>query len=386
MKRGKYLLSISILLIFITGILTSFPGCGKKDKKDEPGIEVYKIGAVLPRSGTQSYFGDESKAGIELAEKELRDGLKEKGVELEIIYEDSQNIPDKAASAALNLLNVKKVNCLISLFPMCPVVNGVTQGKNVLHMAATMSPGIAKPQNTLQIYPSQVEEAQKMIAYMESIKAQKVAIFHLTVKAHEETAAYIRPVLEKAGIENFTETMAFTDVDAKTQMQKIKDFKPDLLMLILLPDFHQKVFKAIHDVGGLPENCKIIGNISFLYPSPETPSEWLENVVFVAPKPFIGGVTLAEEFQKTFKEQAKMEPTIVSTFLYINIKILAEALLNGNTSSQDIINFLTATKTKFKTVAGEIEFLPDGSCTVSLGYGVIKDGKRLPFTLGQPKD
>ena len=190
-----------MVLFFIIGILTFIPGCGTKSENQEQTTKtvIYKIGAVLPLSGSQSYFGVESRTGIEHALAELKDELAGKDIDLRVIYEDSQNIPDKTANAAINLLNVKKVNCLISLFPMCPVANGVTQNsKDVLHLAATMSPGIVTPENTIRIYPSQVEEAQKMIEYMKSIQAKKAAIFHLSVKAHEETAAIIKKALENA--------------------------------------------------------------------------------------------------------------------------------------------------------------------------------------------
>ncbi len=378
-------LSSILTLIFIIVVLTMVSGCVQKNESEvqAPGIEIFKIGAILPLTGTQAYFGEEAIAGIKFAEKELKEELKEKRIELEVIYENSQNVHELAAIAANKLLNIKQVDCLISIFPMCPVINGVIQGKNVLHLAVIMSSHITKLSNTIKIYPSHVEEAQKMITYMESVKAQKVAIFHLTVKDQEEMVYdNIIPSLEKIGLKFLVETMGFTDVDPKAQMKKIKDFDPDFLILILLPDFHQKVFKAIHDVGGMPENCKIIGNISFLYTT-DTPKEWLEDVVFIAPKHFIGGLDLPKEFIENFKKEYNQDPTIVSTFLYINVKILGEALLNGNTSSRDIINFLKNTKKQFKTVAGEIEILSDGDCTVFLDYGVIKGGKRLAFTLDQ---
>lgn len=380
MQKIKQLFSM-LTLIFIIVVPMLTQGCAPKNesKVQAPGIKIFKIGAILPLTGAQAYFGEEAKAGIMFAEKELKEEVKKKGIELEVIYEDSQNVPDQAAIAANKLLNINKANCLISLFPMCPVVNGVTQGKNVLHLAAIMSSDISNPKNTIKIYPGHVEEAQKMIAYMEFVRAQKVAIFHLTVKDQEEMVhSNIIPSLEKTGVEFITETMAFTDVDAKAQMQKIKNFKPDLLMIILLPDFHQKVFKSLYDVGFLSKDVKIIGNISFLYTT-DTPKEWLEDVVFLAPKHFIGGVDLPKEFTENFKKEYNQYPTIVSTFLYINVNILGEALLNGKTSSQDIINFLTTTKTKFETVVGEIKILHDGDCTVPLDYGVIKNGKRLIY-------
>jgi len=376
-------LSSILTLIFIIVVLTMVSGCVPKNESEvqAPGIEIFKIGAILPLTGAQAYFGEEAMAGIKFAEKELKEELKDKRIELEVIYENSQNVPEIAAIAANKLLNIKQVNCIISLFPMSPVINGVTQGKNVLHLAAIMSLDINKFSNTIKIYPGHAEEAQKMIAYMEAEKAQRVAIFHLTVKDQEEMVYdNIIPSLKKIGVKFLVETMGFTDVDAKAQMKKLKDFNPDFLILILLPDFHQKVFKAIHDVGGMPENCKIIGNISFLYTT-DTPKEWLDDVVFVAPKHFIGGLDLPKEFIENFKKEYAQYPTIVSTFLYINVKILGEALLNGNTSSQDIINFLENTKKKFKTVAGEIEILPDGDCKVSLDYGIIKDGKRSLYPL-----
>lgn len=374
-----------LFLVFMIGALTLLPGCTQKSENDIQAskVEVYKVGAILPSTGTQAYFGEEAEAGLKLAEKELNAAFKEKGIELKVSYEDSENDPTKTAGAANKLVSQENIKYIISLFPMSPVVNSVTQAKNdVLHLAATMSPDIIIPQKTIRIYPNQGEEAQKMIAFMKAIEAKKVAIFHLRIKDHEAVAAQIKSDLKNAGAALMTETMEFTDTDAKAQMQKIKNFKPDLLMLILLPDFHYRVFKAINEVGGLPKNTRIIGNISFLYPTKETPKEWLENVIFLAPKAFIGGLNLPQKFQEDFKSEFKKDPTIVSTFLYINLKILGEALLNGKKSSLDIIDFLTSKK-KFDTVAGEIEILQNGDCTVSLGYGVIKDGKRTEYTLEQ---
>jgi ABC-type branched-subunit amino acid transport system substrate-binding protein len=102
--KTKIILGIAILILILLALL----GIGRTDKKDN----LIKIGSVEALSGFASFWGEPSKIGMELAVEDLR----KKGINVEVIYEDSEGKPDKAVSAAQKLINIDKVDVLFTDF------------------------------------------------------------------------------------------------------------------------------------------------------------------------------------------------------------------------------------------------------------------------------
>ena len=110
-----------IIIAIITGVVFLFGKGGKDVYKNE----TIKIGAILPLTGDLAFLGEEIKKGIDIAVLEYKD----KGVDINVIYEDDQSLsPIVAVNAANKLLNIDKINAGLTLLveesrPIAPIFN-----------------------------------------------------------------------------------------------------------------------------------------------------------------------------------------------------------------------------------------------------------------------
>lgn len=74
--------------------------------KREPG-EI-KIGAVLPLTGNNAVDGEAAKQAIDLALEEKAKDLKQKGLNVKVVYEDDKMDPKEGVNAAKKLINIDK--------------------------------------------------------------------------------------------------------------------------------------------------------------------------------------------------------------------------------------------------------------------------------------
>ena len=100
----KVFLLFSLFLVF--ALLIS--GCIKK----EP--ETYKVGAILPLSGSGANYGKWEKQGVDLAVDEINQAGGINGKKIEIIFEDSKSLPKDGVSAMNKLSSVDKVPVAIA--------------------------------------------------------------------------------------------------------------------------------------------------------------------------------------------------------------------------------------------------------------------------------
>lgn len=75
---------------------------------------AYKIGAILPLTGNGSIYGEWIKKGCDLAVEQINMGGGINGRQLLITYEDDQTNPKTAVSVFQKMVNIEKVNFIIT--------------------------------------------------------------------------------------------------------------------------------------------------------------------------------------------------------------------------------------------------------------------------------
>ena len=95
-----------IIMVVVIVLIAWFGYFYKKPPKADK-TEPIKIGVILPLTGDLAFLGEEIKKGIDLAVSEYND----KGIDINVIYEDDQSLSQIAAvNAANKLLNIDKVD------------------------------------------------------------------------------------------------------------------------------------------------------------------------------------------------------------------------------------------------------------------------------------
>ena len=370
--KVKNLVKYLGVIILASSFLLTQVSC----KKKQEGEKNIKIGVILPLTGNAAYFGVHERNGLNLALEEEKNRLGKRKIKVTLMFEDSKNDVKTAISALNKLITVNKTHFIISLFPVSIALNSITsQHPNILHIAGTMAPGITKPENTIRIWFSQEDEGKKIAEFCLRKKVKKVFILYDPIKAQErEVKEYIIPPLKQQNVKVSSDVLPFGIKDAKSILLKVKEFDPDLLVLIVFPNQIKVVFKAIREIR---LNTPILGNIAFAYPS-DAPIEWLEGVMFVTPSVFVEKIPAKDSFVVKYRNKYHSYPISTALLGYVQMKILSEAFLNGGVKPDDVKKYILSKK-KFNTIVGQIEFSDDGNCRVPVTYGVIRNGKRVPL-------
>lgn len=366
MFEGKLKDFSGIIVVLLLITLIGFTSCKKAEN-------VIEVGVVLPLTGQQSYFGERAKQGLGIALSKINKKLEKRNERIHLVYGDSKGSNKEAVTVANKLLSVDNVPFIISLFPTCPAINGVTKNENVLHFACDMHPSVHEPENTFRIYPSQISEADKIIKYTKQVSAKKVAVLYLPTKGfQEEVKEYMVPELKSLDCKIMEETIPFNVKDIRSQALKIKEFKPDLIVLLILPNFHEVVLSGLNEVN-LLKSSKVIGSISFLYS--QAPEDLYEGIVFVAPDINLKEAVLDSSFEQNFYKKYNKKPGNVAAFVHDNLLILGDAIVeNGNTP--DKVKEFLINKETFSGVTGKIKIKENGDSEIPLTFGIIKSGKR----------
>jgi len=154
----KRWITLAIILVVIVGLLIVFTNVGKKSKD-------YKIGAILPLTGSASYLGKNIQKGMELAQEEINNAGGINSVPLNIIFEDSMNDPKTGVSSYEKLVNNKSLNAII--VAMSTVTNAIIplakRDKIPLLCTAVSASGISKQSQWVFRFSQKQMTMQKLL-------------------------------------------------------------------------------------------------------------------------------------------------------------------------------------------------------------------------------
>src|SRR3990167_6450865 len=115
---NKIIIWVIVLILVFVGIMAL---TGEKSEVPTSTTGPIKIGASVPLTGEAASYGEITKAGIDLAVKEVNDAGGIDGRMIEIIYEDDKC--DTTGSNVFNkLVNIDKVDAIIG--PVCSSAAG----------------------------------------------------------------------------------------------------------------------------------------------------------------------------------------------------------------------------------------------------------------------
>ena len=124
------------LLVSILAAL-SLVACDS-EKSDKP---VVKIGVMLPLSGENAEFGENSRYAIDFAIQDHKDSP----IKFKVIIEDDMFTSAKAAVIANKFINVDKVDAVVSTFShVGSVVSPIADKAKVLHISLSNAANIAE--------------------------------------------------------------------------------------------------------------------------------------------------------------------------------------------------------------------------------------------------
>lgn len=174
--------TFTLILIGTIILLTTYTGCQQKE------TNIIKIGAILPLTGNQSFFGENERKGLLFAlEKINQERERDSLPKLQIIFEDSKGNPADAITSARKLLEFDKVRFIFtSLSGVSSAISSLTKEKEILQFAFAMDDRITQNNNNVfRTYPGTQELAIQLSSLIDYENKSKIAILYPQQSGYE---------------------------------------------------------------------------------------------------------------------------------------------------------------------------------------------------------
>jgi branched-chain amino acid transport system substrate-binding protein len=333
-------------------------------------MEPIKIGATLPLTGEAASYGEGTKAGIDLALKEVNDAGGINGRKLEIVYEDDKCSKD-GVTAIQKLVTIDKVDAIIG--PVCSAAGGpglpIAQAAKVPVIFWASAPHLTKIGDYMfRTYPSDAFQGEFAAGYLfNNLKKQKVAILYVKNDWGQGIRDVFVSEFEKLGGKIVFDDGVLQDTkDFKTVLTKLKQSDPDSIYLPVYPAGGAIAVKQMKDLAiSLP----ILGGDAF------DAEEFLkipqaEGVMYL-----IGKLNNPDEFKARVKVATGKDSIVFTPLGYDGIKILAQIIKEVGTDKQAIRDSLAKLRYTEGITMPMIDFDENGDLkTIQLEVRVVKDG------------
>lgn len=345
-------------------------------------LDSVKLGAALPLTGDGAVWGANARRGMELAKEEINDagGIKDK--KIEIIYEDTQGLPQTGVSVIQKLITIDKV----------PVVVGCITSSTTLAMApiakenkvVLFSPGASSPKLSdagpyfFRNFPSDAIEAPEIARMVRNkLQLERVAILLVNNEFGKGHELGFRGEFERLGgkivaVESFPQEAS----DFRAQIAKIKSAQPEG---IFLPGYPREMSTILRQLAEASVKTQIICPSALIDEDLiRTAGSTVEGVIFADQRPPDQDSSVVAHFLKAYRDAYHEEPGIVSDTAYDAVRILTKCIEEGGNSGLQIREQLTRIK-NFPGAAGPTTFDEHGDITKTPIFKKVENGKIVKF-------
>lgn len=376
MSRFNKLSYDSIKIILLISICLLMLGLSKRPEKPE--MQEIKIGWIGPLSGQYASYGKMVKVGTEIAVEEINASGGINGKSLVVIYEDDQLDPKKGVAAFNKLVSVHKVPLVIQaagsnvMLAEAPIA----ERKRVVLISPTCTnPKISEAGDYIfRIAPSDLYQG-KVIAQVarEELKAKSATVLYI----NNDYGVGLKDVFiarfeELGGTIAVSEGFAPDTKDFRTSLGKVKAAKPDVVFLSSLYQEAALILKQAKELG-IPVQF-IGGDGCFALELIQRAGDAAEGMLVVnmhwdpnSSEPLVSG------FVSKIKEREGKEPEVYAALGYDCIKVVADAIKRGGTSSEAIKEALYVTE-GFSGITGPTTFDEKGDATKEYDLFTVDSG------------
>jgi len=370
-KTTKIILGIVVAIIVIGGI---WYGASKKPK------ETIKIGVIGPLTGDIAEYGQNIKNAVDLALEEINNTGGINGRKLQLIYEDHACEPSKAVTAIRKLINIDKVDLILSEACSSPALAmaPIAEQEHKLLMLCTESNYKIKDAGDyiFRVYPSDAFQGKKLAEMISSKEYKNVALIYI----NNDYGLGLKKVFEAeflklGGKTLITETHQMGATDFRSQITKIKATKPEVIVLAEHPKDGALIMKQLQELG---VNVPIYGSDAMKDEVViQTAGSAAENLITVFPVHPKGADY--DQFELVYKNKYGKIPEGYALYGYDALKLIALIIDKVGLDPIKIKDELYKVK-DYKGVTGVIGFDDFGE-RISVDYNVymIKNGQFVPY-------
>jgi branched-chain amino acid transport system substrate-binding protein len=373
---------LSALLIVWASLFTS--AC-RQDS--DTGQKTIRIAANLPMTGSLAIYGQSIKDGAEMAVEDFK-RTDPTGPSFAIDWQDNASTPQTAVSIFQRQMLSEYDIYWSGVKPETSAIQDQVEARGMPHFVWVFDAYVnnkksgadASTRNTFRTWVNFKIEPSVLLAYVKAHQAKKVGIVYVRLpNTEEEYQKIMAPALKAMGINDvLMETYDANGADYKSIAVKVREFKPDVIILSGFQDNFVGLVRAFRPLG-LIENGNTICSYDLLDAAKLLGKDELEDLHVVAPM-FATHADNAriKGWSERFRRRTNHLPLYTNAYAYDAITMIYAAAhrLMLPASSEQWIRALRATK--LDGVTGPLVFDEDGSLVTPVEVGVYKDGALLP--------
>lgn len=206
-----------------------------------------KIGVVTQLTGGVAFIGE----GVMNAMLLARENLGKTKYSYELIFEDDQLDPKKTSTAANKLINIDRVDVIVSdSSGSGNVVTPIAERSKVVHIGIASDANIAKGDYNFIHWTPPSEEGGVFVKELQKRNIKKLAMFNLNQQGVAAIAGDLKEKLKGTDISVVTEQMFnFGERDFRSIIMKAKQSKPEIYLLLAFSPELEMLARQIKEVG-----------------------------------------------------------------------------------------------------------------------------------------
>ena len=374
-KKSILRLARLVMIFSITIGFFSFTGCAKK----EPG--VYKIGAILPLTGSAAEFGQDGKMGIDLAIEEVNTRGGVNGHKLVVTYGDSKNNPKEGVSIFNKFLATDKppiMLCTMSSVSMT-VAPLADKSKTVLFCIAAHPELTDMSPYVFRILPTTSYQAEEIaLLAIDKLNIKRIAIFYINDDFGVGSKNSFEKAFSKFGGEIISiDSFEKDKIDFRSQITKLLAKNPPA---IYVPGYDKALGLVVKQLREMRYKGQILAPLELSYPKVISIAQEAAEGAICADLVFDpeSGDPRIKEFVQKFRSKFQKVPSLDAVLAYDEIRLVTNAAQKYGFTSEGIKKGLFEIK-NFPGITGNFDILSNGDVAHPLVLKIIKNGKAVLY-------
>lgn len=365
MTRGKLVL-VGVVVVVVAAILAWVQPWGARPTT-EPPVQArgFRIGVVLPYSGSLAAFGEEGKQGIELAVAEFA-SQPDADLTVSVIYEDSKGDPADSVRAFRKLVDVDNVDAVIgevvssNTLAIAPIADEL---RVPLVVPASTNEDITRGREfVVRVCFLDPQQGRAMADYA----LQQLGIKHVALLFDKGSdysaglASAFRDAFAAAGGQVVGEsTFQPQDQDFRAQLVQIRNWQPEA---VFLPANYPQAAQAIRQARQVGLECQFLGGDAWSSPELFQIGGDAVNGCYItahfAPDNVSGPV---RDFVSSFRERYGTEPSNMAALSYDAARLVLRAATMRTAETAEALRDALRSTRDFPGATGEFSIGRDGN-------------------------
>lgn len=360
MKKGKLFIGAVVVLAFCIMFWIIY----KSNKTNI--VKEIKIGVILPLSGSQSLFGQDSLAAMRIAETEInKNAISEKGRPIKLIVEDGK-YSSKDTIMAYNKLKSEDVLALIVFgdvpaFTLAPYIENdkipciahVASGQNVANLSSWMFRG----------WFSTEQIVKAMLGFMIDEQGSNYSILSINNNAGDEFVNYMLQEASNNGINCLAQdTFEMDSSDVRSQIKKVLKDNINFVAVLGFGPGYVTVMNQLSE-SGYKEN--ILTDVCIAHRSYKNGIKDKLAKIYYTDCKVLESAEGCNDFLSQYHLKTGEEADLFAIFGYVNVKILSKAFNAAGAESENVKNWLSNMK-DYESIIGSLSFDKDGNMEMPL--------------------